>query len=72
VPLDEPAEKYRVEILDDGAVRRAIDTTEQAALYLSADEIADFGAPQSLLSVRVAQVSSVVGAGRARTATLAL
>jgi hypothetical protein len=72
VPLDEPAEKYRVEILGDGAVRRVIDTTDREVLYRNADEIADFGAPQNPITVRVAQLSAVVGAGRARIAMLQL
>ncbi len=72
VPLEEPEERYRVAILDDGTVRRVFDTNEPEALYQSADEIVDFGAPQTSLSVRVAQVSAVVGAGVARTAILQL
>ena len=65
-------ERYRVEILDDGTVRRVIDTNEPEAIYQNADEIVDFGAPQTSLSVRVAQVSAVVGAGVARAAILQL
>jgi hypothetical protein len=72
VPLNEASEAYRVEILDAGAPVRAIETSTPEALYASADEIADFGAPQTSLVVRVVQLSAVVGAGRAREAVLAL
>jgi hypothetical protein len=63
---------YRVEILREGEVVRAIETNATNALYAAADEIADFGAPQSSLAVRVAQLSPVVGPGRFRSAALHL
>ena len=72
VPLNESAEAYRVEILDGANVVRTIETEEPFALYANADEIADFGSPQSLLSVRVAQLSAVAGPGRSREALLHL
>jgi hypothetical protein len=72
VPLDEAGEAYRVEILDADEIVRIIETGAPEALYTNADELADFGAPQSLLSVRVAQLSAVAGPGRARTAVLQL
>jgi hypothetical protein len=72
VPLDESVEAYRVEILDADDAIRVIESDEPEALYASADEIADFGAPQSSLTVRVAQLSAVVGPGRVREATLSL
>jgi hypothetical protein len=72
VPLNESVEAYRVEILDNGATVRTIETAAPQALYASADELADFGTPQASLLVRVAQLSSVVGAGRARTVVLRL
>ena len=72
VPLNEETEAYRIEILDDGEPVRIIEAVTSKALYTSADEIADFGAPQTLLEVRVAQLSAVAGAGRARTAVLVL
>jgi hypothetical protein len=72
VPLDESVEAFRVEILDAGDAIRVIESDEPEALYASADEIADFGAPQSSLTVRVAQLSAVVGPGRVREATFSL
>jgi hypothetical protein len=72
VPLGEDGETYRLEILDGAEVVRAIETAAPEALYASADELADFGAPQSSLSVRVAQVSALVGPGHWRAVTLNL
>jgi hypothetical protein len=72
VPLNEAAEAWRVEVLDAGDVVRTLETAVPEALYASADELADFGAPQSSLSVRVAQLSPVAGAGHARAAVLML
>lgn len=72
VPLSETSEAYRVEILDGEAVLRMIETQSPAALYSNADEIADFGAPQSVLALRVAQFSAAAGFGRARNAVISL
>ncbi|WP_022721070.1 glycoside hydrolase/phage tail family protein [Rhodopseudomonas sp. B29] len=73
VPLGEASEAYQVDILGAaGAVIRSIAVTEPRAVYAAADEIADFGAAQSLLRVRVAQNSATVGAGFAASATLAI
>jgi hypothetical protein len=72
VPLNEAAEAWRVQVLDGGDVVRTLETAVPEALYASADELADFGAPQSSLSVRVAQLSPVAGAGHARAAELTL
>jgi hypothetical protein len=72
VPLAEEREAYRVEILGGSAVLRRFEVTAPAALYLDAHELADFGAPQSSLSVRVAQLSAAVGAGHPAQATLSL
>ncbi|MCO5129838.1 MAG: glycoside hydrolase/phage tail family protein [Xanthobacteraceae bacterium] len=62
-PLGEEAEAYRVEILSGTSVVRTISCAAPAALYASADELSDFGAPQASLRVRVAQLSGAVGAG---------
>jgi hypothetical protein len=73
VPLGEESEAYRLDILDsDGAVLRSFDTTMPQALYNVADEIADFGASQVILHLRVAQLSATVGAGYQADVTLAV
>jgi hypothetical protein len=72
VPLNEESETYRLEVLHGEDVVRTMETAAPIALYSEADELADFGAPQASLHVRVAQVSAVAGAGRARSAILNL
>ncbi|MPZ55018.1 MAG: hypothetical protein GEU91_00700 [Rhizobiales bacterium] len=63
VPLGEESEAYAVDILDGETVLRTLTATAPALLYPAAEEIADFGAPQASLSVRVAQLSATVGRG---------
>jgi hypothetical protein len=72
VPLGEESEAYVLEILSGGMVVRTVACTSPQALYAAADELADFGAVQISLHVRVAQLSSTVGAGRATEVTLAV
>jgi hypothetical protein len=72
VPLGEDREAYRVEILSGASVVRTLESTAPQVLYESADEFADFGAAQTALTIRVAQLSSLVGPGHARSATLTL
>ncbi|HWK88178.1 MAG TPA: glycoside hydrolase/phage tail family protein [Xanthobacteraceae bacterium] len=70
VPLGEDTEAYRIEILSGDEVVRAAETASSQFSYAAADEIADFGAPQSELTVRIRQLSAVAGAGRPQTAVL--
>jgi hypothetical protein len=70
VPLREDSEQYVLDILSGPAVVRSIIVAAPMALYASADELSDFGAPQSRLTVRVAQLSATVGRGIAAEANL--
>jgi hypothetical protein len=72
VPLGEGSESYRLEILSGAAVVRSIACTTSQALYAAADELADFGAPQPRLHLRVAQISGTVGAGWATECMLSI
>ncbi|MFN8828644.1 MAG: glycoside hydrolase/phage tail family protein [Labrys sp. (in: a-proteobacteria)] len=63
VPLGEEREAYEIEILAAGAVKRVLATATSSALYAAVDEIADFGAPQTELSLRIFQISATVGRG---------
>ena len=65
-PLGEEAERYELDILADGVVRRSLAVAEPRAFYPAGLEIADFGAPQAALTLAVAQVSASVGRGHAR------
>jgi hypothetical protein len=65
IPLGETAEAYAVAILDGAAaVKRSYATSSPGLLYPAADEVTDFGEPQSSLRLRIAQVSAAVGPGR--------
>lgn len=65
IPLGEDREEYRLEIMDGSVVKRAVNSTITQFLYT--DEITDFGAPQTILRLRIAQVSATAGHGFART-----
>ncbi len=72
VPLGESSERYMVDIMSGASVVRTLDAATPSVLYAAADEIADFGVPQSHLDVRVVQLSATVGRGFAAAAVLAL
>src|SRR5882757_1881815 len=63
VPLGEESEAYALDILSGSSVVRSIACNTPQALYTNADELADFGVVQTSLHLRVAQMSSTVGAG---------
>jgi hypothetical protein len=56
IPLDEETERYRVEVLDGGIVRRTVEVAEPRLTYAAAEEVADFGAAQVSLTVRIRQL----------------
>jgi len=68
VPLAEDVEAYEVEVLDGPTVKRTLSATAPSVIYSALDQIADFGAPQPAVSVRVHQMSAVWGRGAARAA----
>ena len=72
VPLGEASEAYRVELLNGAGVVRTFSTGVPSLTYAAADEIADFGAAQTLLDVRITQLSASVGAGAPLVARLRL
>jgi hypothetical protein len=63
VPLDEPAERYALDILSGDVVRRTITVDRPFADYAPEQELADFGVVQSAVTVRVAQLSPTYGRG---------
>ncbi|ANY77574.1 hypothetical protein BB934_04450 [Microvirga ossetica] len=69
VPLAEDAESYEIDILRAGVVVRTLTSAQASLLFGAAEEIADFGAPQSALSFRVVQMSAVAGRGFERLVT---
>lgn len=70
VPLGEESETYEVDILDGATVKRTLRSSSPNAVYSSADQIADFGAPQPSISVMVYQTNVVFGRGTARPAVI--
>jgi hypothetical protein len=72
VPLGEASERYEIDIRNaaNTATLRTISTTSPAATYTAAEQVADFGAPQSTIRVRVQHISDTVGHGIAREAIL--
>lgn len=70
VPLGEDGEAYAIDVLSGGTVKRTLSSAAPSVLYAAAAELADFGAAQTNLSFRVAQVSATVGRGFAAEANL--
>lgn len=71
VPLDEPEELYDVEVMDGGSVMRSfLSLTAPTATYTAAEQSADWGSVPSSFTVRVYQISSRYGRGRAAEAVV--
>jgi hypothetical protein len=70
VPLAEDFERYEVDVMAGGDTVRTLSSATSTVLYPAADEIADFGAPQTILALRVAQISATVGRGVPSEVTL--
>lgn len=66
IPLREEREAYVIEILAANSVKRSLELTSPDFLYT--DELADFGAPQTSLSLRIRQLSVTYGPGEALVA----
>jgi hypothetical protein len=63
VPLAEDNERYDIEILDGSNVVRTLTTNVASVSYPAADQIADFGAAQPNVDVRIYQISATAGRG---------
>jgi len=75
VPLIEGGLSFEVDILDGASVVRTLATTGLNVTYSGADQIADFGATLiagDSLSIRIFQLSDLVGRGAPKSATLIL
>lgn len=62
IPLGEASEAYEAEIALPTGVR-TLSATAPSILYPAAQELADFGAPQSTLALSLFQLSATVGRG---------
>ena len=71
VPLGETEERYDIEVLHaDGDVVRTVTVPAPAWTYSAAEQVVDFGALPAIVTVRVFQVSAVVGRGTPLEGTL--
>lgn len=70
VPLAEDSERYEVDVLSGPSVVRTLSVTAPACAYSAAHQTADFGAPQSTLSVAVYQISATYGRGTPKIAVI--
>ncbi|MFQ5625424.1 MAG: hypothetical protein ACE5FM_02090, partial [Methyloligellaceae bacterium] len=70
VPLGEDAESYEVEILDGAQVKRTLISTAPTVSYSEAEQIADWGTPQSTYNINVYQLSASNGRGQRREAQI--
>ncbi len=65
VPLGEAVEAYEIEILNGVNVVRTLSATSPQVTYTAAQQTTDFGSAQPSVSVRMYQVSAIVGRGKA-------
>ncbi|MGL4975204.1 MAG: baseplate multidomain protein megatron, partial [Bosea sp. (in: a-proteobacteria)] len=63
VPLSEASERYTATLYSGATLKRTLSATTQEAIYAAADELADFGAAQTMLDIAVAQVREAAGPG---------
>lgn len=72
IPLDFAPLSYLVEILsgDLSTVMRAITVSASTATYTESQQIADFGYTLAVANVRISQISSLYGPGRATYAVI--
>jgi hypothetical protein len=70
IPLGEASESYEADIALPASGKRTLTAAATSLLYSGADELADFGAPQSELSLSLYQMSATVGRGFPLTTTL--
>ena len=71
-PLGEAAEAYEVEIYTAGhaALLRTLTSATPSVTYTNAQQVADFGAGQSAIAVKIYQISATVGRGTPLTTTV--
>lgn len=66
-PLSEFSEAYEIDIMSSSSptatVKRTLKSTVPTAVYLAADQVTDFGSHRTSITVRIYQMSAVVGRG---------
>ena len=72
IPLGEASESYEADISLPASGKRTLTAAAPSLLYPAADELADFGAPQSELTLALYQMSATVGRGFPLSTTLSV
>lgn len=70
LPNSEADESYSIDIIDGSAVVRTLTSSTPSVVYTAADQTTDFGAPPAEVTVRVYQLSAIVGRGTPAEATI--
>lgn len=70
IPLNEASERYEIDIMNGPSVVRTLVAATPTIGYSFAQQITDFGSLQSSLSVKIYQMSEIVGRGTAGIATV--
>ena len=71
VPVSEASQAYEVDVMNGGSVVRTISGLSTPTFsYSAANQTTDFGSPQASITVRVYQISNIVGRGIAAEATI--
>jgi hypothetical protein len=64
VPLNEASESYEVDVLNTaGQAVRTLGSSTATITYTAAQQTADFGAPQTVVTIAVHQLSAAIGRG---------
>ena len=67
MPLSEKSEAYQVDIFSGSSVVRTLAVTTPSVTYSAALQVTDFGAAQSSVTLKIYQMSELVGRGYAAT-----
>ena len=70
VPLGEGIESYQVDVMDGASTVRTISTGQPTAIYTLVQQIADWGAQQTVFDLAIYQLSASYGRGAVERITL--
>lgn len=72
IPLGETSESYEVEVWDSGytTLKRTLTSSTPTATYTNANQVTDFGSGQTVLYLKIYQLSATVGRGTALTVSV--
>ena len=70
IPMSEVSESYQINIVSGSTVKRTLTATSPTVAYSAAQQVTDFGATQSSVSLKVYQISQAFGRGSPGNATV--